>query len=381
MWRDDMKASEVMRQIAMQTQTPSPPDPRASCARESGPHIPVRPLTGDRCPTPAVESPAHPLEGEGFKRRAFLKTSALLSAGLVVACFIPPALRKALAEAAPPTKAPVPPNAFIHIAPDNRVTILLKHSEMGQGVWTSLPMVVAEELGCDWATIQVEHAPAAPAYAHTAFGLQMTGGSTSTWESFDQLRMAGAVARELLVAAAATKLGAKPADCRVERGYVVHGAKRVSFGEVAAAAAKLPTPTDVKLKDARDWTIIGKPTRRLDSFAKTTGRAEFGLDVKRPNMAVALVARAPVFGARLKTFDASKAKALPGVIDVVQVPSGVAVLGQHFWAAKQGRDALCSTGTKARSRAPRPLRCARSTASSRRRRAPRPRPPATSMRR
>ncbi|NCT66669.1 MAG: xanthine dehydrogenase family protein molybdopterin-binding subunit [Rhodanobacteraceae bacterium] len=273
-------------------------------------------------------------------RRAFLSTTAVASAGLVVACCIPPTLRKALAEAAPAAKAPVAPNAFIHIAPDNRVTILLKHSEMGQGVWTSLPMVVAEELGCDWATIQVEHAPVAPAYAHTVFGLQMTGGSTSTWESFDQLRMAGAVARELLVAAAAARLDTAPANCRVERGYVLHDARRVSFGEVAAAAAKLPTPANVKLKDARDWTLIGQPTRRLDSLAKTTGRAEFGFDVKRPDLAVALVARAPVFGATLKTFDARKAKAMPGVIDVVQVPSGVAVLGKHFWAAKQGRDAL-----------------------------------------
>ncbi|MEO5561591.1 MAG: xanthine dehydrogenase family protein molybdopterin-binding subunit, partial [Dokdonella sp.] len=193
---------------------------------------------------------------------------------------------------------------------------------------------------CDWNAIKVEHAPAAPEYAHTAYGLQMTGGSTSTWESFDQLRSAGATARELLLTAGAAKLGAKVADCRVDNGYIVHGAKRVSFGEVAVAAAKLPTPTDVKLKDAKDWTIIGKPTRRLDSKAKVTGKAEFGIDVKRPNMVIAMVARAPVFGAMLRKMDATKAKAITGVIDVVAVPSGVAVLGKHFWAAKQGRDAL-----------------------------------------
>jgi isoquinoline 1-oxidoreductase beta subunit len=275
-----------------------------------------------------------------LKRRAFLKAAALASGGLIVACFVPVAVRKALAEAAPAAATPVAPNAFIHIAPDNIVTVLLKHSEMGQGVWTSLPMVVAEELGCDWNTIQVAHAPAAPAYAHTAFGLQMTGGSTSTWESFDQLRQAGAIARELLLAAGATKLGVKPADCRVENGYVIHGDRKASFGELADAAAKLPAPANVKLKDAKDWSIIGKPTRRLDSKAKVTGTAEFGIDVKRPDMAIALIARPPVFGAKLKTFDAAKAKAVIGVLDVVEVPAGVAVLAKHFWAAKQGRDAL-----------------------------------------
>ncbi|MEO7432222.1 MAG: molybdopterin cofactor-binding domain-containing protein, partial [Dokdonella sp.] len=280
------------------------------------------------------------LAGDGLKRRAFLKTAASLGAGLVVACFIPTAIRKALAAAAPAAKSAASPNAFIRIAPDNTVTVLLKHSEMGQGVWTSIPMVVAEELGCDWNSIKVEHAPAGAEYAHSAFGIQMTGGSTSTWESFDQLRTAGAAAREMLVAAAATTMGVKAADCRVEQGRVISGAKKVTFGEVSAAAAKLPTPTNVKLKDAKDWTLIGKPTRRLDSKAKVMGAAEFGIDVKRPDMAVALVARAPVFGATLKTFDAAKAKAIPGVIEVMRVPSGVAVLAQHFWAAKQGRDAL-----------------------------------------
>ncbi|WP_395679845.1 molybdopterin cofactor-binding domain-containing protein [Dokdonella sp.] len=280
---------------------------------------------------------------EGVERRAFLKAAASVAAGLVVACFLPQAMRRALAEgapAAPVAKPPVSPNAFIRITADDRVTILLKHSEMGQGVWTSLPMVVAEELGCDWSAIGVEHAPAAQEYAHTAYGTQMTGGSTSTWESFDQLRTAGAMARELLIAAAAAKLGVKASDCRVERGVIVHGAHRVRFGEVTEAAAKLPMPADVKLKAPKDWTIIGKPTRRLDSLAKTTGAAEFGIDVKRPDMAVAVIARAPMFGAKLKKFDATKAKAIAGVIDVVEVPNGVAVLGNHFWAAKQGRDAL-----------------------------------------
>ncbi|MDR3387113.1 MAG: xanthine dehydrogenase family protein molybdopterin-binding subunit [Rudaea sp.] len=272
-------------------------------------------------------------------RREFLRTAASVSTGLVVACFLPVGLHRAIAQAAR-TAAPVSPNAFVHIAPDNTITILLKHSEMGQGVWTSIPMVIAEELDCDLARVRVEHAPAAPAYAHTAFGMQMTGGSTSTWESFDQLRNAGAVARALLVQAAVQKWNTQAADCHTEKGFVICGEHRASYGELADAAANLPAPATVKLKDAKDWTVIGKPTRRLDSKAKVCGRAEFGIDVKRPDMAIVLVARSPVFGGAVKSFDATKTRAVAGVIDVVQVPSGIAVLGKHFWAAKTGRDAL-----------------------------------------
>lgn len=316
MWRDDERGSTPTQSAAG---TPSPPNPPPSAGSGRG-----------------LEAEGSE-QRQGLKRRAFLKTAVIAGGGLVVACVVPMAMRKAFAQEA---AAPAAPNAFIRIAPDGTVTVLLKHSEMGQGVWTSLPMVVAEELGCDWNTIAVEHAPAAPEYAHTAFGMQMTGGSTSTWESFDQLRMAGATARELLLAAGAAKLGVKAADCRVESGQVVHGERRLGFGELADAAAKLPAPTGVKLKDAKDWTLIGKPTRRLDSKAKVTGTAEFGIDVKRPDMAIVLIARPPVFGAKLKSFDATAAKALPGVLDVVEVLAGVAVLAKHFWAAKQGRDAL-----------------------------------------
>jgi len=273
-------------------------------------------------------------------RRDFLKSSALVSSGLVVAFCLPGAVRRAFPqEAAKP--APIPPNAFVHIAPDNSVTILLKHSEMGQGVWTSLPMVLAEELDCDWANVHAEHAPAAPAYAHTAFGMQMTGGSTSTWESYEQLRKAGAMARALLIQAAAQKWNLPAADCHTDKGFVLAGGgHKASYGELADAANKLSSPGEVMLKDPQAFTLIGKPTRRLDSAAKVSGKAEFGIDVKRPHMLIAVVARAPVFGGTLKSFDATKAKAIPGVVDVVQVPSGVAVLAKHFWAAKQGRDAL-----------------------------------------
>jgi isoquinoline 1-oxidoreductase beta subunit len=273
-------------------------------------------------------------------RRRFLAATATLSSGLVIACFVPVGLRKAFAQEGAPKPKQVDPNAFVRIGSDNRVTVLLKHSEMGQGVWTSMPMVVAEELDCDWSTVRVEHAPAAPAYAHTAFGIQMTGGSTSTWESFEQLRTAGAMARAMLIEAAAQKWKVPASTCRTENGFVIAGKHKASYGELADAAAKLKAPGKVVLKDKSKWTRIGKPTRRLDSLAKVTGTAEFGIDVKRPGMLIAVVARAPGFGGKLKRFDATKAKAVAGVVDVVEVPSGVAVLGKHFWAAKQGREAL-----------------------------------------
>lgn len=274
-------------------------------------------------------------------RRQFLKSSATLAAGLTIALALPIAVRRALAQEGAPAKPPaVDPNAFVHIGSDDSVTVLLKHSEMGQGVWTTLPLVLAEELDCDWSRVRVEHAPAAPAYAHTAFGLQMTGGSTSTWESYAQMRRAGAMARAMLVAAAAQRWQVAPSECRVDKGVISHGDQRLRYGEVAEAAARLPAPTEVTLKDAKAFGLIGKGARRLDTPAKISGRAEFGLDVKRPNQFIATVARAPVFGAKLKSFDAAKAKAVPGVVEVVQVPSGVAVIARHTWAAIQGREAL-----------------------------------------
>jgi isoquinoline 1-oxidoreductase beta subunit len=249
-------------------------------------------------------------------------------------------VRSVLAEEPPKAPLKVNPNAFIRIGSDDTVTILLKHSEMGQGIATSLPMTVAEELECDWRKVRFEHAPADVAYAHTVFGIQMTGGSTSTWESFDQLRTAGAMARQMLIAAAAKQWNVPASECRAEKGFVVHGKQKLRYGQLAAAAAKLPAPAKVKLKDPKDWKLIGKPTHRLDSPAKITGQAKFGMDVQRPGMVVALVARSPYFGGKVKGFRAEKAKAIPGVVDVVQIPSGVAVLGEHFWAARLGRDAL-----------------------------------------
>ena len=273
-----------------------------------------------------------------LSRRDFLRSSAVTGAGLVIAFAVP---RRAEALLAGPPKKPLPqPNAFLRIGTDDSVTVLLAHSEMGQGIWTTLPMLVAEELGCDWSKLRVEHAPAAPAYAHTAMGMQMTGGSSTTWSEFDRYRTVGALARELLVRAAAEQWKTDPSKLRVENGFVIHGSKRASFGQLAERARALPTPGKVSLKPPGRWTLIGKPMRRLDTPEKITGRALFGMDVQFPGLRTAMVARAPVFGATLKTFDPAEARKVPGVEQVVQVPSGVAVVATNAWAAKLGRAAL-----------------------------------------
>ena len=271
-------------------------------------------------------------------RREFIKTGALVTGGLVIAFTVPGARRLAGAERAP--AGPFAPNAFLRVGSDDSVTVLLAHSEMGQGIWTALPMLIAEELDADWSKVRVEHAPAAPAYAHTVFHMQMTGGSSSTWSEFDRCRQAGAMARAVLVAAAAQRFGVEPLACRTENGVVISGSKRARYGELAEAASKLPVPKTVPLKDPKDWKLIGRPTKRLDTPEKITGRARFGIDVQFDGLLTAVVARPPVFGGKVKSVDDAKARAVPGVRSVVRVPSGVAVVADHFWAAKLGRDAL-----------------------------------------
>jgi isoquinoline 1-oxidoreductase subunit beta len=271
-------------------------------------------------------------------RRDFLKAGALATGGLVIAFTVPGAKR--FARAQPTPAAPFVPNAFLRVGSDDTVTVMLAHSEMGQGIWTTLPMLIAEELDADWSKIRVEHAPAAPAYAHTVFGMQMTGGSSTTWSEFDRCRQAGATARAMLVQAAAQRFGVSPADCRTENGVVIAGSKRARYGELAEAAARLPAPKTVALKDPKNWKLIGKPTKRLDTPEKISGRARFGMDMQFDGLLTAVVARPPVFGGKVKSLDDSKAKAVPGVRSVVRVPTGVAVVADHFWAAKLGRDAL-----------------------------------------
>ncbi len=270
-------------------------------------------------------------------RRTLLKAGALAGAGLVIGFHVS---TPALAQPAQ-VRATLPqPNAFLRIAPDGTVTVLLAHSEMGQGIWTALPMLVAEELDIDLARVRVEHAPAAPVYGHTVFGAQMTGGSTSTASEFERYRQVGAMARAMLMQAAADRFNVPVARLRTRDGVVIAGDRSATYGELAAAAAKLPAPEKIALKHPSEWKLIGKSTPRMDTPEKISGRAGFGMDVDFEGLKTAVVARAPVFGATLARFDAAAALRVAGVRKVVAVPSGVAVVADGFWAAKKGRDAL-----------------------------------------
>jgi isoquinoline 1-oxidoreductase beta subunit len=269
-----------------------------------------------------------------MERRAFLQTAGGVGAGLVIGFRIPTRGEQ--------NSAPFAPNAWLRIGTDDSVLVVVDRSEMGQGVTTSLPMLLAEELEADWTKVQIEFAPADKAYINPLFGLQGTGGSSSVRAAWTPLRKAGAAAREVLIAAAAQRWDVKASECHAERGAVVHAKtkRRLRYGQLAARAATLPVPADVPLKDRKDWHIAGKPTKRLDAPSKTDGRAKFGIDTWVPGLRVALIARSPVFGGKVKSFDATAAKAIEGVRDVVQISSGVAVVGSGYWPAKQGRDAL-----------------------------------------
>jgi isoquinoline 1-oxidoreductase beta subunit len=277
---------------------------------------------------------------KSVSRRRFLQSSGALAGGLVISFWLPGGSgRNAFAQAPQPPK--VAPNAFLRIGKDGSITVIVKHLEFGQGVTTSLPMILCEELECDWTAVRYELAPAGAQYAHTAFGMQMTGGSSSVWNSYDQLRTVGAQARAMLVQAAANQWKVKPEELQAQKGFVSGpGGKKLSYGQLADAAGKLPVPEKVALKDPKNFTLIGKPTRRIDSLEKVEGKAKFGLDVQRKNLHTAVVAHAPVFGAVVRKFDAERVKAVPGVTHVVELPGAVAVVAQNFWAAKKGRDAL-----------------------------------------
>jgi isoquinoline 1-oxidoreductase subunit beta len=232
-------------------------------------------------------------------------------------------------------------NPFVSIAANGVVTITVNKSEMGQGVYTSLPMLVIEELQCDWTMVRVVPAPVADPYSHTVFGVQLTGGSTSVPSEWERMRQVGAVAREMLLAAAANLWGANPADCRVEKGSVVHpDGRRIGYGDIAEKAASMAVPQGVRLKRPADFTIVGKPTGRLDTPEKVNGTGLFGVDVNIPDMLVAVIARPPVFGATIKHVDDGKTRAVAGVQDVFEIPLGVAVVARTFWSANLGRRAL-----------------------------------------
>jgi len=275
----------------------------------------------------------------GIPRREFLRVSIGASGGLLIGFCLPGAVEASAAQNGSATS--FMPNAFVRIGADERVTVIVNHSEMGQGVYTSLPMLLAEELDADWSKVGFESAPVDPKYNHPVYGMQMTGGSSSVWSAFEQFRQAGAAARAMLIAAAAQQWNMDAANCRTDSGAVLDPSNRkLTYGQLAAAAAKLTPPAQVALKDPKTFKLIGKPAKRLDTSEKVNGKAVFGIDVKIPQMMTAIVARAPVFGARMRTFDDSRARAMAGVRRIVAVPSGVAVIADSFWQAKMARDAL-----------------------------------------
>lgn len=291
---------------------------------------------------------------EGLPRRSFLGLVATAGAGLVVGCGEAPqpppnvggTEKKEPPKAEPPKPeanvAPFVPDAWIRVAPDGAVTVVIDKAEMGQGIETGIAMLVAEELGVALASIKTEWAPFDPKYRNKLFGMQITGGSSSMRGDFIALRKAAAAARIMLVSAAAEKLSVPAAELVAKAGSVVHekSGKRASYGELVGLAAKQPVPQDPPLTDAKELDVIGTRPPRLDAMAKAAGKAKFGIDVVVPGALTAVVVRSPVPGGKVAKFDATKALAVPGVRKVEAISSGVAVMGDHFWAAKQGAKAL-----------------------------------------
>jgi len=269
-----------------------------------------------------------------LSRRDFLKLTSIAGAGLTLGGMLP---APTSAAGAGSSAAPAFAMPFVHIDPDNTVTVLSKHVEAGQGVWTGLPTIVAEELDASWSQMRVESAPAkVPMYGNFAFdpkgSVQGTGGSTAVANSWMQLRQAGATARAMLVQAAAAQWKVPATEITVSEGVVSHArsGKKATFGELAARAGKVPVPANVKLKDSSQFKLIGRDKLpRLDSRAKSFGQQQFAIDVMLPGMMTAVVMRPPRFGGKVASFDATQARAVPGVVDVVQIPRGVAVIVLH----------------------------------------------------
>ena len=269
-------------------------------------------------------------------RRTFLKSGAAVGGGLVIGVSLPGMFNNAFAAA---DSSAI--NAWVRIGSDNSITILCARSEMGQGVVMALPTLVAEELEVDLNKVKVEFAPPGEVYINSMLGGQLTGGSTSVRDAWEKLRIAGAQARMMLVAAAAQEWGVDTAKCTARNGMVSGPkGKMAKYGQLAEAASKLPVPKDVVLKDPSKFRYVGKPLKRMDTAGKITGKTEFGIDVKLPGMLYAALAQCPVIGGKVVSFDAAKAKGMPGVKHVVQITDGVAVVADSWWQAKQARDAI-----------------------------------------
>ena len=272
-------------------------------------------------------------------RRSFLKTSTVGGGGLLMGFALPFSVAKAAGTVHTP-------NAWVHISDSNVITLISARSEMGQGVYTALPMLIAEELNVDFRKIQVAIAPPnAKLYGNPLLGgPQLTGGSTSVRDAWEKLRVGGAQVREMLISAAAEKWKVDRSELKAVNGTVVGPkGKKATYGQLAAAASKLPVPEKPSIKDPKDFTIVGKATRRLDTPAKVNGTAEYGIDVKLPGMVYAALEQCPVIGGKVKSVDSAKARAMPGVIDVVEIPDGVAVVANTWWRANMARKALAVT--------------------------------------
>ncbi|HEY6282283.1 MAG TPA: xanthine dehydrogenase family protein molybdopterin-binding subunit [Burkholderiales bacterium] len=278
----------------------------------------------------------------GVSRRTFLKASAAAGGGLLLSFSVPGIFKNSGAAGATPADV-FAPNAFIRIGTDGRVTMIMGQVEMGQGMYTSIPMLLAEELEVGLDQVQLEHAPPDDKlYANPLVGFQVTGGSTSVRGLYLPMRRAGATARTMLVTAAAQTWNVNPASCRAQKGAVTHTptGRTLTYGALAAKAAMLPVPDKVVLKDPKDFKLIGTPAKRLDTPAKVNGTAQYGIDVRLPGMKIATVAASPVLGGKLADLDDSKAKVIKGVRQIVRLDEAVAVVADHMWAAKQGLAAL-----------------------------------------
>lgn len=271
-------------------------------------------------------------------RRDFMQKAALATGGLLLSFSVPSGAASAALSA-----TGFSPNALLRIDTDDTIRIILNKVEMGQGIWTTLAMLIAEELDCDWTRIRVEHRVIEGPHLDESMWVLSTGGSDTVKSEFDRYRSTGAIARTMLVQAAAQRLGIAPEQCATAEGHVQAGTTRFSYGSLAADAARLPVP-EVKLRSRSEWKLIGrlhgKPPRKLDVPDKVNGKALYGIDIQFPGLLTAVLERCPVFGGKVKSYDASEALRIPGVRKVVQVPAGVAVAADHFWAALQGRKAL-----------------------------------------
>jgi isoquinoline 1-oxidoreductase beta subunit len=282
-------------------------------------------------------------ENDRINRRSFLQASSVAAGGLLVSLYLDlPAFALEAQGASPKV---YPPDAFVHIRSDGKILITVNRLEFGQGVQTSLPLILADEMDADWSQVVSELAPAAEVYKDPVFGIQMVGGSGSIAHSFQQYRELGAKTRAMLVATAAERWKVSPDQCRTENSVVYGpGGKSARYADLAKDAARKPVPEKVTLKNPSEFRLIGKNTPRLDSAAKCDGSQKFGLDLDLPGMKIAVVAHPPVFGGRVKSVDDKEARRLDGVKEIFEIPlvkgSGVAVVADRFWTAKQARDLL-----------------------------------------